>query len=442
MSPSRTSSPLLNTAPQSPRAKLPKTSSRYHRLIQLNEPIGEGDSYYIPPSETGLTTLPNVLSTSMNKDPPQPHEAETLFNALKSEIKWHNLTHATGPLPRLLSAQARPLTLRPDPNPATSPTTVHEPIYRHPTDKYLHPTPFTPLIDTIRIRTEIVARQKLNHALIQLYRDGHDFISEHADKTLDVVPGSKIVNVSFGAERVMRLRMKKARARASANVSANVSMKASTNPNTKHSSSSREGDVPERKSQVIPLQHGSIFLLKPMTNEKWLHSVPTDKRPECEKSEGEKACGGERISITFRCVRTFLSEDMGREVGGEDLERREEGGKDLEWREKGKKDPGKGKGYIWGQGARGKTPETARPVGKGPEGEWKRLINAFGIENQSTEFNWEGTYGDGFDCLDGSLGASVDSVDFGGGNDFAKDDNDHDGRNDENVKEGSCESKE
>jgi alkylated DNA repair dioxygenase AlkB len=41
--------------------------------------------------------------------------------------------------------------------------------------------------------------------LIQLYRTGADYISEHSDKTIDVVRGSRIVNVSLGARRTMTL---------------------------------------------------------------------------------------------------------------------------------------------------------------------------------------------------------------------------------------------
>jgi alkylated DNA repair dioxygenase AlkB len=45
--------------------------------------------------------------------------------------------------------------------------------------------------------------------LIQLYRTGADYISEHSDKTIDVVRGSFIVNLSLGARRTMTLRTKK-----------------------------------------------------------------------------------------------------------------------------------------------------------------------------------------------------------------------------------------
>ena len=53
----------------------------------------------------------------------------------------------------------------------------------------------------IRQRVEEILKHPVNHVLIQYYRSGNDYISEHSDKTIDVVRGSNIVNVSLGAER-------------------------------------------------------------------------------------------------------------------------------------------------------------------------------------------------------------------------------------------------
>ena len=83
------------------------------------------------------------------------------------------------------------------------------PIYRHPADKSPPLLPWSPTVDHIRNAVSSYLQQPLNHALIQYYRHGGDYISEHSDKTIDVVKNSYIVNVSMGAERVMVLRMKK-----------------------------------------------------------------------------------------------------------------------------------------------------------------------------------------------------------------------------------------
>ena len=188
----------------------------------------------------------------------------------------------------------------------------------------------------------------MNHVLIQRYRTGADYISEHSDKTIDVVRGSKIVNVSLGAERFMTLRTKK---------------DALARPN------STAGPEPpaagQRGTQRVALPHNSMFVMGLATNARWLHSIRTDKRPAQTKSDAERAQGGARISLTFRTIGTFLTADEGR---------------------------------IFGQGARGKThAEAGAVVRGGPEAE--RLLEAFGRENHESEFDWEACYGEGSDVL-------------------------------------------
>ena len=83
------------------------------------------------------------------------------------------------------------------------------PVYRHPSDESPPLLPFSPMIQLIREHVERVVQHPVNHVLIQLYRGGTDYISEHSDKTVDIAPNSCIVNVSLGAERAMTLRTKK-----------------------------------------------------------------------------------------------------------------------------------------------------------------------------------------------------------------------------------------
>lgn len=189
----------------------------------------------------------------------------------------------------------------------------------------------------IREQVEQALQHPVNHVLIQLYRTGADYISEHSDKTVDIVRGSKIVNVSLGAQRAMTLRTKR-----------DVHV---------------DGQV--REAQRVPLPHNSMFVLGLETNRRWLHSVRTDKRPDSTKSEPELLEDGARISLTFRRIGTFLTADQS---------------------------------HIYGQGAKGKTKSDARPVVVGgPEAE--KLIRAFSEENQQSQFVWEDSYGEGFDVL-------------------------------------------
>lgn len=109
-----------------------------------------------------------------------------------------------------------------------------------------------------------------------------------------------------------------------------------------------------------------MFVLGLQTNSKWLHGIRQDKRLIVEKSPAETAFEGERISLTFRHIGTFLTE-----TGT----------------------------HMWGQGCKGKTKEDMRSVVVGDEVEIAKMIHAFGQENQRSDFNWNTTYGGGFDVL-------------------------------------------
>ena len=98
----------------------------------------------------------------------------------------------------------------------------------------------------------------------------------------------------------------------------------------------------------------------------WLHGVRADKRPAEQRTAEEKAFRGERISITFRQIGTFMDED---------------------------------EGTIWGQGACGKTRATAHRIRKGENTEVEAMIIAFGKENHQFDFDWDAEYGQGFDLV-------------------------------------------
>lgn len=216
------------------------------------------------------------------------------------------------------------------------------PVYRHPSDQTLPTQSWTSNVDIIRKAAEDVVGHSLNHALIQLYRRGTDYISEHSDKTLDIVKDSFIVNVSFGAQRTMRLRTKRATA------------------------TTDETSATARTTYRIPMPHNSMIAMSLATNAEYLHGINADKRPAVEFIEAEKAFGGQRISLTFRNIGTFLNNDSTR---------------------------------IWGQGAVKKTKEDANPVINADPVESKKLVRAFGTENQSSKVDWNAIYGHGSDVL-------------------------------------------
>lgn len=271
--------------------------------------IGEGDS------ELVLNILPSDL-------------AEIAFENMRKEVAWNVMYHRGGEVPRLVAVEGEVV------------ADGSFPIYRHPADESPALHPFSPTVSLIREHVQKVLKHPVNHVLIQHYRSGADYISEHSDKTIDVVRGSRVVNVSLGAQRIMTLRLKR------------------------DGMDGREKGTP-RPSQKIPLPHNSMFVLGLETNAKWLHAINHDKRPLHLKSPEEQFMNGERISLTFRHVGTFLTAD---------------------------------ESQIYGQGAKGKTRETARPVVKGTE-EATKLLEAFGKENQQSDFDWEAVYGEGSDVL-------------------------------------------
>ncbi|KAI0338772.1 hypothetical protein BDW22DRAFT_1362486 [Trametopsis cervina] len=281
-------------------------------FVGEDEQIGEGDT------ELVLSILP-------------PDLAETAFERLRKEVQWQVMKHRGGEVPRLVAQEGE---------------VMHDgsfPIYRHPSDKSPPLLPFSPTVSLIREHVQKVLQHPVNHVLIQHYRSGADFISEHSDKTVDVVRSSRIVNVSLGARRHMTLRTKEVK------------------PDGK------------REVQRVKLPHNSMFVLGLDTNAKWQHSIKHDNRLNYVKDEDELYNNGERISLTFRHIGTFISQD-----------------------EK----------LIWGQGAKGKTKDDARPVvNGGPEAE--RLLAAFGTENHSSVFDWEASYGEGFDVFHLTTNESV-----------------------------------
>lgn len=175
--------------------------------------------------------------------------ADTLA-ALTAEVGWQTMYHRGGEVPRRVATQGD-----------IGPEGV-EPLYRHPADDYPPVRPWTPLVAQLRAEAEALVGHPLNHCLIQLYRDGHDWIGAHSDKTLDMVPGTYIVNVSVGATRAMVLRRKGAAGEA-------------------------------REVCRLPLPHGSLLQMDPATNRAWLHEI---------RQQGAAGEIGPRISLTFRHI--------------------------------------------------------------------------------------------------------------------------------------------
>lgn len=282
--------------------------------------------------------------------------SSTIFAALRDEVSFQKMHHRSGEVPRLVAVQG-----------LCAATAI--PIYRHPADASPPLLPFTPTVELVRAAAEKAVGHELNHVLIQLYRGPDDGISEHADKTLDIVRGSKIVNYSAGALRTMVLRSKRA---AMSTLDVDVEQQqAITGGGIAGVLADPQEDMnpgPPRQTIRVPLPHNSLFVLGPETNRGFLHAIRPDRRLAAEKIEAETSEEGQRISLTLRHVGTFVS------VSGD---------------------------HIWGQGARSKEKVGAGNVVQ-DAAEYERMIRAFGQENRRGEsWDWNEWYGEGFDVVDG-----------------------------------------
>ncbi|CAK7265962.1 hypothetical protein SEPCBS57363_001855 [Sporothrix epigloea] len=282
-----------------------------------------------------------------------------IFERLQHEVQWQRMSHQGGEVPRLVCVQGE----------------ISEdgslPVYRHPSDECPPLEAFTPTVVEIKREVEKVVGHPLNHALIQLYRTGDDYISEHSDKTLDIVPGSYVCNMSLGAERTMVFRTKR------------VPKDTLRQEGPSVAEGTVAGSESSNKRQIhrVQLPHNSLCCMGLQTNMKWLHAIRQDKRANRDKSPAALAYGGGRISLTFRQIGTFLNATQT---------------------------------LVWGQGAVAKLREDARPVVNGHSDEAIRMLRAFGAENHSSDFDWKAQYGKGFDVLHMSSSprffASTDAV--------------------------------
>ncbi|KAL2130046.1 hypothetical protein VTI74DRAFT_6957 [Chaetomium olivicolor] len=316
--------PPLPPAPPAPGHVMAEQSTSV-----CSEPLCEGDT----------TIIANVLPPGLAAD---------AFERLLEEVSWAGMSHMGGEVPRRIAVQGA----------------VAEdgsmPVYRHPADESPPLLPFSPTVLQIKNEIEQHLGHELNHVLIQHYRTGNDYISEHSDKTLDIVPGTFIANVSLGAERTMIFRTKRP-------------PKDKPSPSKKDDQSPAEGEPTpssdaEKKRQTIraPLPHNSLCRMGLATNARWLHAIRQDKRADRDKSASELSHSGARISLTFRKIGTFIDASQS---------------------------------LIWGQGATAKSRADAQPVINGQTEEAVRMLQAFGAENNKSEFDWAEWYGKGFDVL-------------------------------------------
>ena len=169
-------------------------------------------------------------------------EADSLFAQLKREVTWQQekikLYGQLHDLPRLTAWYGDP-----------SKTYIYSGITVHSLEW------IAPILE-IKRRIESISDHSFNSVLLNLYRNGSDSVSWHADDEPELGQNPLIGSVSFGEARPFQMKHK----------SLNEKLK-------------------------IILEHGSYLLMKGTTQHYWLHQIPKSKRSL-----------GERINLTFRNI--------------------------------------------------------------------------------------------------------------------------------------------
>ena len=121
----------------------------------------------------------------------------------------------------------------------------------------LTPAAWTPPLLELKALAERLAGERFNSVLLNLYRDGRDSVSWHADNEPGLGRDPVIASLSLGAVRRFQLKHRR---------------------------------LDERLALDLP--HGSCLIMAGATQHHWLHQLPKTTRPV-----------GPRINLTFRHMR-------------------------------------------------------------------------------------------------------------------------------------------
>jgi len=124
----------------------------------------------------------------------------------------------------------------------------------------MDPIPWTDELKEIKRTIELESGIKFNSVLINFYRDGKDRVAWHSDDEKELGQNPAIGSVSFGAERIFKLRHKKYKS--------------------------------NNLKQSIMLGNGSFLLMEGATQHHWMHEIPRTAK-----------IIGPRINLTFREIK-------------------------------------------------------------------------------------------------------------------------------------------
>jgi alkylated DNA repair dioxygenase AlkB len=126
----------------------------------------------------------------------------------------------------------------------------------------LKPLAWTPLLNDLRREVERLAASEFNSVLLNLYRNGVDSVSWHADDEPDLGREPVIGSVSLGARRRFDFRKKS----------------------------------DHRSKFSVVLDSGDVIIMRGITQNLWEHQIP--KQPKVHEA---------RINLTFRYIRNLYS---------------------------------------------------------------------------------------------------------------------------------------
>lgn len=115
---------------------------------------------------------------------------------------------------------------------------------------------WTPLLLQIKAAVEKASGETYNACLLNLYHNGSQGMAWHSDGEKDLKKNGAIASVSFGAQRKFAFKHKE-----------------------------------DKAVVAVPLEHGSLLVMKGSTQSHWLHRLPPTKKIHSP-----------RINLTFRTI--------------------------------------------------------------------------------------------------------------------------------------------
>ena len=121
----------------------------------------------------------------------------------------------------------------------------------------MYPEPFSKELLELKLTIEEISHAKFNSVLLNLYRNGQDSNSWHADNEKELGPNPTIASLSLGADRIFHFKHRQIKS----------------------------------ERHKITLANGSLLMMSGAMQHHWLHQIPKTKKSI-----------GERINLTFRQI--------------------------------------------------------------------------------------------------------------------------------------------